>query len=75
MAILRRQMANFYIVFESLLSTKHGEAGLCGLKTKFIYNTCPKKPGWISKVVNNHQKEKPFESLLSNQGEKSRGAP
>ena len=75
MAILRRQVANCHVMPELLLSAKHAEAGPCGLTTKHIHNTCQEKPGWVSKELNNQQKEKPLESLLFHQGEKPRGAP
>ena len=60
---------------KSLLSAKYAEAGSCDLTTKHIHNTCLGKLGWFSKVGNNQQKEKPFESLISYQGEKPRRAP
>ena len=71
MAILRRQMANYHIMLESLLPAKHVENGPCGLTTKHIHNTCQEKAAWASKKVNKKQKEK----LLSHQWEKPRGAP
>ena len=59
---------------ESLLSGKDAEAIPCGLTTKHIHNTCQKKPSWISKELDNQYKRKPLKSLLSNQGEKQKGA-
>ena len=73
--MLRRQAANCHIMSESHLLAKHAEAGPCGLTTKDIHNTCQEKPGWVSKELNNEQKEKPLKSLLFHQGEKPRGVP
>ena len=75
MAIFKRQAANCHVMPESLLSAKHDEADPCGLTTKYIQNTCQKKPGWVAKKITNQYKEKSFESLLSHQGEKPVGAP
>ena len=60
---------------ELLLLAKHAKAGPYGLTTKYIANTCQEKPVWVSKELNDQQKEKPLKSLLSHQGEKPRGAP
>ena len=68
-------MANCNILPESPLSAKNAEASLCGLTTKHFYNTFQEKPAWVSKELNNLQKEKPLKSLLSHQGDKLRGAP
>ena len=52
MAILRMQVAKYYVMPESLISVKNAEASTCGLIIKHICNTCQEKPGWVSKEVN-----------------------
>ena len=74
MATLRRQVANWYVMPESLLSTKHAEAGPCGQTTIYIHNTCQEKLSWVSKEVNNQQKEKTLKSFCLTR-EKPRGPP
>ena len=58
---------------KSLLSAKHDESGPCGLTKRYFYNTCQEKAGWVSKKVNNQQKEKPLKSPLYHQREKPKG--
>ena len=45
MPILRRQVANYHVIPEPLLSPKHAEAGTCGIIIEYIHNTCQEKTG------------------------------
>ena len=44
-------------------SAKNAEAHPYGLTTKQICYICQEKPGWVSKEVNNQQKEKPSKAF------------
>ena len=74
MALLRSQVASCYVMPESsLLSVKHAEAYPYGLTTKQTHTIYLEKTGWVSKEVNNQQKEKPLKSPLYHQREKPKG--